>query len=67
MKTECFVLGVGVRQGCVMSSWWFSIYMDRMMSEMNVKTNGDGAQLVVQGDKRGRVSACLHSDDSTVC
>ncbi len=34
--SESFKLEVGVRQGCMMSPWLFSIYMDECIREMKV-------------------------------
>ena len=35
-ESECFRIESGVKQGCVMSPWLFSVYMDIMMKEMKV-------------------------------
>ncbi len=45
---------VGGRQGCVMSPWLFSIYMDGCIREMKIGVQELGARLNVRG-----VSAAL--------
>ncbi len=43
--SDSFDIGVGVRQGCVMSPWLFSVFMDGCMREMKVKVENIGARL----------------------
>ncbi len=40
---------MGVRQGCLMSPWLFSIYMDGSIREMKVGVRNLGARLNVEG------------------
>ncbi len=47
--SESFSVEVGVRQGCVMSPWLFSIYMDGCIREMKVRVQDLGARLNVRG------------------
>ncbi len=35
--SDSFAIGVGVRQGCVMSPWLFNIFMDGCMREMKAR------------------------------
>ncbi len=35
--SDSFAVGVGMRQGCVMSSWVFVIFMNGCMREMKAK------------------------------
>ncbi len=35
--SDSFAVGVGVRQGCVISPWLFNIFMDGCMREMKAK------------------------------
>ncbi len=43
--SESCAVGVGVRQGCVMSPWWFNIFIDECMREMKCKVVNVGAKL----------------------
>ncbi len=43
-----FKVKVGVRQGCVMSPWLFSIYMDGCIREVKVRVRDLGARLNVR-------------------
>ena len=35
--SEWFTVSVGLREGCVMSTWLFNVYMDGVVREVNVK------------------------------
>ncbi len=43
--SDSFAVGVGVRQGCVMSPWLFNIFMDGCMREVIAKVGKVGAGL----------------------
>ncbi len=47
--SETFSVEVGVRQGCVMSPWLFSIYMDGCIREIKVRVRDLGVRLNVRG------------------
>ncbi len=47
--SESFNIEMGVRQGCVMSPWLFSIYLDGCIREMKVRVQDLGARLNVRG------------------
>lgn len=34
-KENWFEVGVGLRQGCVMSPWWFDIFIDNVVRDMD--------------------------------
>ncbi len=61
--SESFTVGVGVRQGCVMSPWLFNIFMDGCMREMICKVVNMGAKLRLNGEVWSVVT-CLFADDS---
>ncbi len=61
--SESFVVEVGVRQGCVMSSWMLNIFMDGCMREMKCKVLHTGAKLRLNGEVWSVVT-CLFADDS---
>ncbi len=41
----------GLRQGCVMSPWLFSIYMDGVMTEMKGKVGEVAVRMYAEGRK----------------
>ena len=43
---EWFPVNVGLRQGCVMSSWLFNVYICGVVREVNVKVLGKGLELL---------------------
>ena len=38
--SEWFLVNVGLRQGCVMSTWLFNVYLDGVVREVNAKVLG---------------------------
>ena len=44
--SEWFPVNVGLRQGCVMSSWLFNVCMDAVVREVNVIVLGKGLELL---------------------
>ncbi len=60
-----FNVEVGVRQGCVMSPWLFSIYMNGCIREMKVGVQDFGARLNVRGVEQP-VVAGLYADDTVL-
>ena len=44
--SEWFPVNVGLRQGCVMSSWLFNVYKDGVVREVNVRVLGKGLELL---------------------
>ena len=42
---EIFRVGVGLRQGCVMSPWLFNVFMDGVMKEVREAVGDVGATL----------------------
>ena len=44
--SEWFQVNVRLRQGCMMSPWLFNIYMDDVVSEVNIRVLGKGLQLL---------------------
>ncbi len=49
--SEHFEIKMGLRQGCVMSPWLFSIYMDGVMREMKGKVGEVGVRMYTEGRK----------------
>ena len=44
-----FAVGVGVRQGCLMSVWLFNIFMDGILRKLKAKMRRIGAGLRLNG------------------
>ncbi len=63
--SDSFGVGVGVRQGCVMSPWLFNILMDGCMREMKAKVGKPGARLKLNG-VNWSAAACLFADDTVL-
>ncbi len=60
-----FNVEVGVRQGCVMSPWLFSIYMDGCIRGTKVGVRDLGATLNVRGVEQPLVAG-LYADDTVL-
>ena len=43
--SEWCPVNVGLRQGCVMSPWFFNVYMDGVVREVKVRVLGKGWSL----------------------
>ena len=44
--SEWFPVRVGLRQGCVMSPWLFTLYIDGVVREVNARVLGRGLKLI---------------------
>ncbi len=60
--SEHFEIKVGLRQGCVMSPWLFSIYMDGVMREMKGKVGEVGVRMYSEG-RKWVLNSILFADD----
>ncbi len=63
--SEQFEIKVGLRQGCVMSPWLFSIYMDGVMREMNGKVGEVGVRMYAEG-RKWVLNSVLFADDTVL-
>ena len=61
--SEWFPVNVGLRQGCVMSPWLFTVYMDR---EVNVRVLGKGLELLSANGGRLEINQLLFTDDTAL-
>src|SRR5678815_3421689 len=53
---DWFRISSGVRQGCVMSPWFFNLYMDGVMKEFEVEMAKNGVRMMENGDEWRAVS-----------
>ena len=63
--SESFDRGVGIRQGCVISTWLFKVFMDGCIREMKVRVGNVGARLRLNG-VQWPVVGCLFEDDTVL-
>ena len=45
-KGNFFEVKVGLRQGCVMSSWLFNVYMDSVLREVKMDSGEEGLKML---------------------
>ena len=64
--SEWFPVYVGLRQVCVMSPWLFYVYMDGMVSEVNVTLLGKGLELLSVNGGRFEINQLLFADDTAL-
>ena len=61
-----FPVGVGLRQGCVMSPWLFNIYIDGVVREVNARVLGRGLELIDRNEDVWEMNQLLFADDTVV-
>ena len=64
--SECFPVNVGLRQGCVTSSWLIKVYMDGVVREANVRVLGKGIELLSANGGRFEINQLLRADDTAL-
>ena len=57
--SEWFSVNVGLRQGCVMSSWLFNVYMESVVREVNVRVLGKRLELLCANGGRFEINQLL--------
>ena len=62
--SEWFSVGVGLRQGCVMSPWLFNLFIDGVVREVNASVLGRGLGLVDERDHMWELNQLLFADDA---
>ena len=63
--SDSFVIGVEVRQGCIMSPWLFNIFMNGCMREIKATAEKIGARLKLN-EVGWSVVACLFANDKVL-
>ena len=64
--SEWFLLNAGLRQGCMMSSWLFNVYMDGVVREVNVRVLGKGLELLSANGGRFEINQLLFADETAL-
>ena len=64
--SEWFPVIVGLRQGCVMSSRLFNVYMGDVVQEVNVRVLEKGLELLSANGGRFEVNQLLFADDTAL-
>ena len=64
--SERFPVNVGLRQGCVMSPWLFSVYIDGVIREVNIRVLGKGLELLSANGGRFEINQLLYADDAAL-
>ena len=55
MRVNGFRVMLDLRQGCVMSPWFFNVYMDGVVRQVNVRVLGKGLQLLSANGGRFKI------------
>ena len=61
-----FLVNVELRQGCVTSKWWFNVYMDGVVREVNASVLGKGLELLSANGGGFAINQLLFGDDTQV-
>ncbi len=64
--SDWFPVRVGLRQGCVMSLWLFSVYMDGVVREVNARMLGRGLSLAGDDGREWSLNQLLFADDNAL-
>ena len=64
--SEYFPVNVGLRQGCVMSTWLFNVYMDGVVREVNARVLWKGLELLSVNCGRFEINQLLFDDDKAL-
>ena len=65
-ESECFRIDSGVKQGCIMSLWFFNVNMNAVMKEVNIKMERKGVRFHEEG-RKWRLLGLLYADDLFLC
>ena len=59
-ENKCFRMNSGLKQGCIIFPWLFSIYMDTVMKEVKIEMEG-------RGGREQRLHGLLYADKLILC
>ena len=65
-ENECFRIDSGVRQVCIMSPWFFNVYMDAVMKELEMGMGRRGLRFQEKG-REWILPVLLYADDLILC
>ena len=65
-SSEWFPVNVGFRWGCRMSPWFFNVYMDGVVREVNVRALGKGLELLSANSSRFEIKQPFADDIALV-
>ena len=65
-ECERFRVDSVMREGCIMSTWLFNVYMDGVMKEVKMEIGRRGASFLEDG-REGRLSDLLYADNLVLC
>ena len=55
-----------MRQGCVLSTWLFNVYMTGVVREVNVRLLVKGPELLSANGRRFEINQLLFADDTSL-
>ena len=64
-ESECFRINSGVRQGCIISPWFFNVYIDAVM-KVKMGMGRRGLRFQEEG-REWRLPGLLYADDLVLC
>ena len=64
--SEWFPVNVGLREGCVISPWLFTLCLDGVVREVNVRVLGRGLEFLSTNGGRFEINQLLFADDTVL-
>ena len=61
-ESEQFMIDSGARQGCIMSSWLFNVYMDAVVKEVKKDWKGRELESCKRGENGDYFVSCMQMD-----
>ena len=66
VESEQFRIESGVRQGCIMSSWLFNVYMDGLLKQVKMGMGRRGVRFL-EDEREWRFPGLLYTHDLVLC
>ena len=60
-ENECFRVNSGVRRGCTMSPWLFSVYMDAVMKEVKMERREESGDCLTSCMQMTYAKPCMQN------